>query len=84
MRGTVPLGDCPLFLPEDDDVASGGVQHLHMKSKFPDWNPARGMPYEDVENIRPETEEMARHGSKSTAMPGTLCSVWRLPEISMF
>ena len=60
------------------------VQHLHMKSKFPDWNPAQGMPYEDVENIRPETEEMARHGSKSTAMPGTLCSVWRLPEISMF
>ena len=29
-----------------------------MKDKFPDWQQARGMPYEDVENIRPETSEM--------------------------
>ena len=34
------------------------VQHLRMKDKFPDWKQARGMPYEDVENIRPETQEM--------------------------
>lgn len=25
---------------------------------IPDWQPARGMPYEDVENMRPETQEM--------------------------
>ncbi len=34
------------------------VQHLRLKDKFPDWEPARGTPYEDVENIRPETREM--------------------------
>ena len=34
------------------------VQHLRMKDKFPDWKPAHGMPYEDVENLRPETREM--------------------------
>ena len=34
------------------------VQHLRMKDKYPDWQPARGMPYEDVENIRPETQKM--------------------------
>ena len=36
------------------------VQHLRMKDKFPDWNHARGMPYEDVENLRPETKEMVQ------------------------
>ena len=36
------------------------VQHLRMKEKFPDWDLARGMPYEDVENIRPETKEMVQ------------------------
>lgn len=36
------------------------VQHLRMKDKFPDWKPGRGMPYEDVENIRPETREMVK------------------------
>ncbi len=34
------------------------VQHLRMKDKFPDWTPARGLPYEGVENLRPETVEM--------------------------
>jgi len=34
------------------------VQHLRMKDKFPDWKPATGMPYEDVENLRPETKKM--------------------------
>ena len=34
------------------------VQHLRLKDRFPDWEPARGRPYEDVENIRPETEAM--------------------------
>ena len=34
------------------------VQHLRMKDKYPDWQPARGMPYEDVENIRPESQKM--------------------------
>jgi arylsulfatase len=29
-----------------------------MKDKWPDWQAARGMPYEDVENIRPETKKM--------------------------
>ncbi len=29
-----------------------------MKDKFPDWTPARGLPYEGVENLRPETVEM--------------------------
>ena len=36
------------------------VQHMRMKEKWPDWKPARGMPYEDVENIRPETEAMVK------------------------
>lgn len=31
------------------------VQHLRMKHKFPDWEPARGIRYEDIENLRPET-----------------------------
>ena len=34
------------------------TQHLRMKDKFPDWEQAHGMPYEDVENIRPETKKM--------------------------
>ena len=36
------------------------VQHLRMKDKWPDWKPATGMPYEDVENLRPETKEMVQ------------------------
>ena len=34
------------------------AQHNRLKAKFPDWEPGKGMPYEDVENIRPETKEM--------------------------
>ena len=34
------------------------AQHQRLKDKFPDWEPARGMPYEDVENIRPESKAM--------------------------
>ncbi|UCG71267.1 MAG: sulfatase-like hydrolase/transferase [Chromatiales bacterium] len=34
------------------------VQHLRLKDKYPDWNPSRGRPYEDVENLRPETKVM--------------------------
>ena len=34
------------------------VQHLRMKDKWPDRPAARGMPYEDVENLRPETKKM--------------------------
>ena len=34
------------------------VQHRRMKDKWPDWEPARGIPYEDVENLRPETKKM--------------------------
>ena len=33
-------------------------QHMRMKDKWPDWEPARGMPYEDVTNLRPETKKM--------------------------
>ena len=36
------------------------IQHMRMKDKFPDWQPARGMPYEDVENLRPETMKMVQ------------------------
>ncbi|SNS60978.1 sulfatase-like hydrolase/transferase [Tropicimonas sediminicola] len=36
------------------------TQHLRLKDKFPDRKPATGMPYEDVENIRPETVEMLK------------------------
>ncbi|MEE8261918.1 MAG: hypothetical protein V3R83_05545, partial [Gammaproteobacteria bacterium] len=28
------------------------VQHMRMKDKWADWMAARGMPYEDVENMR--------------------------------
>jgi arylsulfatase len=34
------------------------AQHRRLKDKYPDWEAARGMPYEDVENIRPETVKM--------------------------
>ena len=34
------------------------MQHLRLKDRFPDWDPAHGMPYEDVANLRPETVEM--------------------------
>ena len=34
------------------------AQHRRLKDKFPDWEPAQGMPYEDVENMRPETKKM--------------------------
>lgn len=36
------------------------VQHMRMKDKWPDGMAARGMPYEDVENMRPETKEMVQ------------------------
>ncbi|MGD8354077.1 MAG: hypothetical protein PVH83_00225, partial [Methyloceanibacter sp.] len=36
------------------------AQHQRLKDKFPEWEPARGMPYEDVENLRPETKEMVK------------------------
>ena len=34
------------------------AQHRRLKDKFPDWQPARGIPYEDVENLRPESRKM--------------------------
>ena len=40
------------------------VQHIRMKDKWPDWMAARGMPYEDVENMRPETKEMVQNWLK--------------------
>ena len=33
---------------------------MRLKDKFPDWQPGRGMPYEDVENMRPETKKMVQ------------------------
>ena len=36
------------------------TQHLRMKDKFPDRPAARGEPYEDVENLRPETIAMVK------------------------
>ncbi len=35
-------------------------QHMRMKDKWPDRQSARGTPYEDVENIRPETKAMVQ------------------------
>ncbi len=40
------------------------VQHMRMKDKWPDWMAARCMPYEDVENMRPETKEMVQNWLK--------------------
>jgi arylsulfatase len=34
------------------------AHHRRLKEKFPDWELARGIPYEDVENICPETRKM--------------------------
>ena len=34
------------------------AQHMRLKDRFPDRQAARGMPYEDVENLRPETKAM--------------------------
>ncbi len=31
---------------------------MAIRDKFPDGKPARGMPYEDVENLRPETKKI--------------------------
>ena len=39
-------------------VRTHARQHLRMKDKWPDWEPARGKPYEDVENLRPESKKM--------------------------
>ncbi len=36
------------------------TQHLRMKDKFPDRRADVGMPYEDVENLRPETKKMVQ------------------------
>ena len=33
-------------------------RHLQRKAKFPDEGPATGMPYEGIENLRPETIEL--------------------------
>ncbi len=58
-----PREDHPL---KDQGVWSGTpfvrmrIQHLRMKDKFPDWKPGRGMPYEDVVNLRPETKQMVQ------------------------
>ena len=60
---------------EENPLKTGGVwagtpfvrmleQHLRMKDKYPDWKQAHGMPYEDVENIRPETKEMLKTWEK--------------------
>jgi arylsulfatase len=54
---------------EENPLKTGGVwagtpfvrmraQHLRMKDKWPDWQQAHGMPYEDVANLRPETKKM--------------------------
>ena len=40
------------------------MQHNRMKAKYPDWEAARGMPYEDVENLRPETRKMVQTWAK--------------------
>lgn len=34
------------------------IQHMPMKDKWPDWKPARGMPYEDVVYLRPKTKKV--------------------------
>jgi arylsulfatase len=34
------------------------VQHLRMKDTFLDWNPASGMPNQDVENLRMQMKKM--------------------------
>ena len=36
------------------------TQHLRMKQKWPDRKAARGMPYEDVVNLRLETKAMLK------------------------
>ncbi|MGI9508217.1 MAG: hypothetical protein ACR2QJ_02575 [Geminicoccaceae bacterium] len=36
------------------------AQHRRLKDKYPGWDPASGMPCEDVENIRPETQAMVK------------------------
>ncbi len=40
------------------------AQHRRLKDKYPDWEPAHGLPYEDVENIRPETAAMVETWQK--------------------
>jgi arylsulfatase len=54
------------FLTRDAEIYSRmRVQHLRLKDKFVDWQPARGVPYEDVENLRPETKEMVETWNKT-------------------
>lgn len=40
------------------------AQHQQLKVKYPDWEQAHGEPYEDVENIRPETKLMIERWKK--------------------
>lgn len=40
------------------------AQHRRLKEKFPNWKPATGMPYEDIENLRPESKKMIETWSK--------------------
>ena len=41
------------------------AQHQRLKDKYPDWEQAHGEPYEDVENIRPETVLMVELWKKT-------------------
>ena len=43
------------------------AQHLRMKDRYPDLPAARGMPYEDVENLRPESKAMRETGAEDSS-----------------
>ena len=35
-------------------------RHMAMRQKYPDRKPVYGVPYEGIENLRPETKELVR------------------------
>ncbi len=45
-------------------------RHLARKQKYPDEGPATGMPYEGIENLRPESKEAVRQFLFMTQTPG--------------
>ena len=36
-------------------------RHMAMRQKYPDRKPVHGIPYEGIENLRPETKDLVRH-----------------------
>ena len=45
-------------------------RHMQRKAKYPDEGPARGVPYDGIVNLRPESQEAVRRYLFKTKTPG--------------